>query len=72
LWLNAGAPPAQIAARAGHNVTVLLTVYTHCVDGQDQITNRLSERALRPASTAALRAGRGRAWRYRQAGADMA
>jgi len=34
LWLNAAAPPAQIAARAGHSVTVLLTVYTHCVDGQ--------------------------------------
>ena len=48
LWLNAGAPPAQIAARAGHSVTVLLTVYAHCVDGQDQITNRLIERAAPP------------------------
>ena len=47
LWLNAGAPPAQIAARAGHSVTVLLTVYAHCIDGQDQITNRLIEHALR-------------------------
>ena len=45
LWPNAGAPPAQIAARAGHSVTVLLTVYAHCIDGQDQITNRLIERA---------------------------
>ena len=52
LWLNAGAPPAQIAARAGHSVTVLLTVYAHCIDGQDQITNRLIEHALRPASRA--------------------
>ncbi len=52
LWLNAGAPPAQIAARAGHSVTVLLTVYAHCIDGQDQITNRLIEHALRPASPA--------------------
>jgi integrase len=34
LWLNAGAPPAQIAARAGHSVTVLLTVYTHRVDAR--------------------------------------
>jgi len=50
LWLNAGAPPAQIAARAGHSVSVLLTVYAHCIDGQDQITNRLIEHALRPAS----------------------
>ena len=40
------------AARAGHSVTVLLTVYTHCVDGQDQITNRLIEHSLRPSSTA--------------------
>ena len=52
LWLNAGASPAQIAARAGQSVTVLLTVYAHCIDGQDQITNRLIERALRPASPA--------------------
>ena len=52
LWLNAGAPPAQIAACAGHSVTVLLTVYAHCIDGQDQITNRLIEHALRPASPA--------------------
>jgi hypothetical protein len=40
LWLNAGAAPAQIARRAGHNITVLLTVYAHCIDGQDDITNR--------------------------------
>ena len=53
-WLNAGAPPAQIAARAGHSVTVLLTVYAHCIDGQDQITNRLIEHALRPASRCAV------------------
>jgi hypothetical protein len=45
LWLNAGAPPAQIAARAGHSVTVLLAAYTHCIDGQDQITNRQIEHA---------------------------
>ena len=29
-----------------------LTVYAHCIDGQDQITNRLIEHALRPASRA--------------------
>ena len=29
LWLNAGGDPAQIAARAGNSVAVLLTVYTH-------------------------------------------
>jgi hypothetical protein len=64
LWLNAGAPPAQIAARAGHSVTVLLTVYTHCVDGQDQITNRLMGAALRPASTALCPKASGSANRY--------
>jgi integrase len=46
LWLNAGAAPAQIARRAGHSITVLLAVYTHCIDGQDDITNRQIERAL--------------------------
>ena len=46
LWLNAGAAPAQIARRAGHSITVLLAVYTHCIDGEDDITNRQIERAL--------------------------
>jgi integrase len=46
LWLNAGAAPAQIAQRAGHSITTLLAVYTHCIDGQDDITNRQIEHAL--------------------------
>jgi hypothetical protein len=46
LWLNAGAAPAQIARRAGHSTTTLLAVYTHCIDGQDDITNRQIEHAL--------------------------
>jgi hypothetical protein len=46
LWLNAGAAPAQIAQRAGHSTTMLLAVYTHCIDGQDDITNRQIEHAL--------------------------
>ncbi len=46
LWLNAGAAPAQIAQRAGHSITMLLAVYTHCVDGQDDITNRQIEHTL--------------------------
>jgi hypothetical protein len=46
LWLNAGAAPAQIAQRAGHSTTTLLAVYTHCIDGQDDITNRQIEHAL--------------------------
>ena len=52
LWLSAGAPPAEVAARAGHSVTVLLSVYAHCIDGQDRITNQLIEHALRPGSSA--------------------
>ncbi len=52
LWMNAGAPPAEVATRAGHSVTVLLSVYAHCIDGQDRITNRLVEHALRPGSPA--------------------
>ncbi len=46
LWLNAGAAPAQIARRAGHSITTLLAVCTHCIDGQDDITSRQIERAL--------------------------
>jgi hypothetical protein len=50
LWLNAGAAPAQIAQPAGHSITMLLTVYTHCIDGQDDITNRQIEYALNAGS----------------------
>ena len=46
LWLNAGAAPAQIAQRPGHSITMLLAVYTHCIDGQADITNRQIEHAL--------------------------
>lgn len=33
-WLNAGVPPTEVAARAGHSVAVLLTVYAKCFDGE--------------------------------------
>jgi hypothetical protein len=46
LWLNAGAASARIAQRAGHSIPMLLAVYTHCIDGQDDITNRQIEGAL--------------------------
>ena len=46
LWLNSGAAPAEIARRAGHSVHTLLAVYTLCIDGQEDITNRQIERAL--------------------------
>jgi integrase len=52
LWLNAGAAPAQIAQRAGHSITMLLAVYTHCIDGQADITNRQIEHALHAGSQA--------------------
>lgn len=42
-------PPHRLA---GHSLTVLLTLYAHCIDGQDQITNRLIEHALCPGSRA--------------------
>jgi hypothetical protein len=46
LWLASGAPPAEIAARAGHSVHVLLAVYAHCVPGHDQIANHKIESGL--------------------------
>ena len=48
LWLASGAPPAEIAARAGHSVRVLLTIYAHCIPGCDQIASQQIEQALRP------------------------
>jgi integrase len=33
-WLNAGVPPTEVAARAGHSVAVLLNVYAKCIDGE--------------------------------------
>ena len=40
LWLNAGGDPAQIAARAGHSVAVLLTMYSHCIHGHEDLLNQ--------------------------------
>jgi hypothetical protein len=48
LWLNTGGDPAQIAARAGNSVTVLLAVYTHCIHGHDDLLNQHISRALAP------------------------
>ena len=48
LWLASGAPPAEVAARAGHSVRVLLTIYAHCIPGCDQIASQQIEQALRP------------------------
>ena len=48
LWLASGAPPAEVAARAGHSVRVLLTIYAHCIPGCDQIASQHIEEALNP------------------------
>jgi integrase len=48
LWLASGAPPAEIAARAGHSMHVLLTTYAHGIPGCDQIASQHIDRALRP------------------------
>ena len=47
LWLASGAPPAEVAARAGHSVRVLLTIYAHGIPGCDQIASQHIEQALR-------------------------
>ena len=52
-WLNAGAPPAQVGAWAGHTVAVLLQVYSKCIDGQNEAVKRRIEDALGPAQPAA-------------------
>lgn len=58
-WLNAGAPPAQVAAWAGHTVAVLLQVYSKCIDGQDEAVKRRIEDALGPARPAAQQSSSG-------------
>jgi len=50
LWLNAGGDPAQIAARAGHSVAVLLTVYSYCIHGQDHLLNQQIDHVLEPSA----------------------
>jgi Phage integrase family len=46
LWLASGAPPAEIAARAGHSVHILLTTYSHCLPGYSQIASQHIDQAL--------------------------
>lgn len=46
LWLNAGVPATDVAARAGHTVAVLLRVYAKCVDGRSDEINRRIDAAL--------------------------
>jgi len=50
LWLNSGGDPAQIAARAGHSVAVLLIVYSHCIHGRDDLLNQQIDQVLEPSA----------------------
>jgi integrase len=46
-WLNAGVDPTEVAERAGNSVEVLLTRYTKCLDGRQDVANRRIEDLLR-------------------------
>ncbi|OLE28991.1 MAG: hypothetical protein AUG49_00815 [Catenulispora sp. 13_1_20CM_3_70_7] len=45
-WLNAGVPAPQVAEWAGHSVEMLLSTYTKCIDGQEQLAQQRIEAAL--------------------------
>jgi len=47
-WLNAGVPAPQVAAWAGHSVTVLLRVYAKCVSGQEELALKRITDAMGP------------------------
>jgi len=51
LWLNSGVPATEVARRAGHGVAVLLKIYAHCIDGQDNAANRRITDALAASDT---------------------
>ena len=46
-WLNAGVAPPQVAEWAGHSVEMLLSTYTKCIDGQEQLAQQRIEAALK-------------------------
>ena len=50
-WLNAGVPPAEVAAWAGHGVDVLLRAFSKGIDGQEELAmRRIEARPRRPRS----------------------
>jgi len=51
LWLNATGTPGGIAARAGNCVRVLQHVYTHCIDGREDLIGQQIEDAHDPDSS---------------------
>lgn len=46
LLLAAGVDPAEVAARAGHSIEVLLRVYAKCIDGKSATQNKKIDDAL--------------------------
>ncbi len=46
---QAGVPPTQVAAWAGHSVAVLLQIYAKCIIGQEDAARRRIDAALRGA-----------------------
>lgn len=45
-WLNAGVPPADVAAWAGHSVEILLKIYAKCLDGGAELLRKRVQDAL--------------------------
>lgn len=50
LRLSARGDPAQIAARAGNSVAVLLTVYSRCIHGHEELLSQQIGRVLGPSA----------------------
>ncbi|MGJ7878333.1 tyrosine-type recombinase/integrase [Streptomyces rochei] len=46
LWIKSGVDPAEVAARAGHSITVLYRFYAKILKGGSEHANRLIERGL--------------------------
>lgn len=49
LWITAGVPPAEVARRAGHSLTVLYRIYAQPLRGHQHHANQLIAAALRGA-----------------------
>ena len=47
LWITAGVPPAEVARRAGHSLTVLYRIYAKPLRGHQHHANQLIAAALR-------------------------
>jgi hypothetical protein len=46
LWITAGVPPAEVARRAGHSLTVLYRIYAKPLRGHQHHANQLVAAAL--------------------------